>query len=744
MARVGDTAARDDYNVRSQGPRGSWTTIGLIRRAAFELDHHNPPNPPPFIPAGPPTTSGSTAQAPSRHHAPAADHARDAAIDPSDRPHKRRRRSSSPTNRGSASKQQKPKRQRAEEHLPAETEASMRLGHEHEHRTRPSTNGSSQNGSSPHTNGSAKSGETNGYHTNGHAEPVAPNTSPFYGHDREEVTRILLQSLSDLGYQSSAQQLSRESGYELEIPSVAAFRSALQHGDWDEAESLLFGAEPAEQEGGVSLGNGHTGVQWRKDRPHFGSPNGFARHGLPLAEGADTTTLKFMLRQQKYLELLENRDLNAALTVLRSELTPLKRDIGRLHALSSLMMCQSAEDLRRQADWDGAEGESRSLLLSEISMSISPSVMIPEHRLATLFDAVQEEQILNCRYHNTTAQPSLYTDHECLPDDFPLDTLTELKNHSDEVYKIEFSHDGSMLATGGKDGLVCVYDTTTWRLQHEIREHDRSSPGDNSKSICSVAFSPDDQYLISCSQNNEFVVVNVREGRRVAYADHFDYPVTTAAWLPDSQSFVVGTQGSRRPLGLYSLRSASSSSSSSVVRNNEIHSFREPPWDSSLKDNGFSFRTADCDISADGTRLVVATITNSIIMFDLRTRFKIAEWAMGDKVTSINFGVGGTQMLVNVNEGGVLALDSSTGDLIMRYDGVKQEQFVIRSCFGGAGENFVLSGSEEPRVYIWRRQTGRQVAVLEAHSPGAVNAVAWHPTNPNVFATGGDDRRVRM
>ena len=108
----------------------------------------------------------------------------------------------------------------------------------------------------------------------------------------------------------------------------------------------------------------------------------------------------------------------------------------------SLMMCQSAEDLRFQADWDGAQGDSRSLLLSDISKSISPSVMIPEHRLATLFTAVQQEQILNCRYHNTTVQPSLYTDHDCPAEDFPLQTLTELRNHSDEVWHLEFSHDG--------------------------------------------------------------------------------------------------------------------------------------------------------------------------------------------------------------------------------------------------------------------------------------------------------------
>lgn len=36
------------------------------------------------------------------------------------------------------------------------------------------------------------------------------------------------------------------------------------------------------------------------------------------------------------------------------------------------------------------------------------------------------------------------------------------------------------------------------------------------------------------------------------------------------------------------------------------------------------------------------------------------------------------------------------------------------------------------------------VAALDAHHPGTVNAVAWHPTNPGIFASAGDDRRVRM
>jgi len=67
---------------------------------------------------------------------------------------------------------------------------------------------------------------------------------------------------------------------------------------------------------------------------------------------------------------------------------------------------------------------------------------------------------------------------------------------------------------------------------------------------------------------------------------------------------------------------------------------------------------------------------------------------MEDKLTSVNFSFDGAELLVNMNKGKVVVLDLLTGQVIMRYEGAVQEAFVIRSCFGGAGESFVVSGSE--------------------------------------------------
>lgn len=154
---------------------------------------------------------------------------------------------------------------------------------------------------------------------------------------------MLIQALSDMGYHSAAQTVSKDSGYQLESPAVTAFRTAVLEGLWTEAEQFLLGAASA-ADGPNATGN-----------------------GLVLEAGADRDAMRFCIRKQKFLELLEQRDHRKALSILRTELTPLNQDAQHLHALSSLLMCPSAQDVKAKAGWDGAVGQSRRQLLSILS-----------------------------------------------------------------------------------------------------------------------------------------------------------------------------------------------------------------------------------------------------------------------------------------------------------------------------------------------------------------------------------------
>jgi hypothetical protein len=199
------------------------------------------------------------------------------------------------------------------------------------------TNGSSRSTGPRSPLGKAANGdsqaraESNGSRMNGSSTSNGrPVPATYFGHDRDEVTRILIQSLTDLGYHDAAGALCKESGRQLEGPTVASFRRSVLHGDWDLAEDLLFGTIVHDNGGGVGLDDTY-GKSWGKARLRANSQRS---GGLTLAEGANKDEMLFWMKQQKYLELLERRDLGSALTVLRQELTPLHQDVSRLHALS--------------------------------------------------------------------------------------------------------------------------------------------------------------------------------------------------------------------------------------------------------------------------------------------------------------------------------------------------------------------------------------------------------------------------
>lgn len=51
-------------------------------------------------------------------------------------------------------------------------------------------------------------------------------------------------------------------------------------------------------------------------------------------------------------------------------------------------------------------------------------------------------------------------------------------------------------------------------------------------------------------------------------------------------------------------------------------------------------------------------------------------------------------MLISMNKDKIHLMEIETGELIKEFDGHSQQNFIIRSAFGGADQNFIVSGSE--------------------------------------------------
>jgi len=568
-------------------------------------------------------------------------------------------------------------------------------------------------------------GHSNGVSmTNGHsvssprrrdiAKVTVPGTALYENSniDREEFIRLVIQSLRDVGYTESADVLEAESGYRLESTAVSTFREAIFQGHWDQAEKVM-------------------------DR-------------LGAADEEDRKAAKFLISQQKYLELLESQDLNAALTVLRTELAPLSMDPERLQLLSSLLMSTSGEEVRRSAQWDGSRGTSRQRLLQNLQLYIPSSVMIPSRRFDTLLEQSRIFQRNTCLYHNTPVPFSLYTDHVCGQEYFPGITTASLEVHTDEVWDIQWSHDGCYLASASSDKTAMIWklgamDPSTGRecsLVQTLRNHPCVVNG--------LSWSPDDETLLTCA-DQIIKIWKAKTGVCMKEITHHTDTITAVEWLPDGSGFISAGMDSR-------------------IVFCDAQGKKRDAWEN------VPIRITDIATSPDGSRFIAVGISRDPVFVESpleenfdngRTRQTLSEvqvfekrvliWNWNEKrleasitlenfgeVTSVKISQDSRYALIGHGPDEIQLWDLEAPRLTRAFIGHQQGKNVIRSCFGGVDEHFVASGSENGKVYIWQRETGQLLEALSGHGLGSVNCVAWNPRDPCMFASCSDDHTIRI
>jgi len=490
---------------------------------------------------------------------------------------------------------------------------------------------------------------------------------------REAYTRIILQALNELGYRRSAMELEAEAGVHVHSREVQQLETAVMQGEWGVAEGLL--------------------------------------EALGLEE-AKVGKCRFMLRRHKYLEMLESDDLPGAMLCLQTDITPLGYDPATVHALAALVVCQRKEDLRARAGWGGGGGHG---LLVSLKSFLPPSVLLPPRRLQTLTQQALHHQMEHCvRYNRVEPWADLLQDCVATEERIPQVTLARLDHHLDEVWFVQFSHDGKMLASASKDKTIAV-----WTLEEE-RPHVIKVLAGHEDSVSFLAWSHDDSRMLSCGNDLAIKLWDVDAQVCLrSFLRHQD-PVTALAWLPGGRRFVSGGYDKK------------------------IYTWQTDREDPVAEYTGE--RVSDLAISKDGTRMVTISPDKRIRIFDLPHMQETACSADQESLTSLSLSSDGRYLLVNVSSDTrpeVQLWDLEEKMIVRKFSGHKQGRYVIRACFGGVREMLVVCGSEDSQVYVWHRGTGALLHSLQGHA-GTINSVAWSPTDPMTFASASDDNTVRL
>lgn len=402
-------------------------------------------------------------------------------------------------------------------------------------------------------------------------------------------------------------------------------------------------------------------------------------------------------------------------------------------------MTSSAEDLRARAGWSGAAGSSRADLLRHISAFISPNSMIPAARLKSLLESARQAQVKDCLYH-TSSRPISYLipNHSCPRSAFPLQTVRVLADHNDEVWLVQYSPSGRFLASASADGLIMIYGTSHYEVvlrlnQRTPEEKRRDHKEGRTRGITYMSFSPDDHTLMTCSQNNVISHWDLSTGQIMnQISQAHDEPISSVCWLPKPNSgFVSG--GMDKKIHLYG------------DKGDVLHT-----WEVG--------RIYDAQVSHDGKYLVAICTECGVYVFDLSTKERIAMIKLDHELTSLSISKDSKRILLSCSptmqrsRHGVQPPKSQAMEVqewsfpnlvhLKTVRGQRQGEFVIKSCYGGHSEQFIMSGSEDSDVYLWHRKSGTLLERISGHTR-SVGAVHWSPV-ADQWASASDDGTVRI
>ncbi|KAG6820299.1 hypothetical protein H0H93_002563 [Arthromyces matolae] len=289
-------------------------------------------------------------------------------------------------------------------------------------------------------------------------------------------------------------------------------------------------------------------------------------------------------------------------------------------------------------------------------------------------------------------------------------TTTVLDVHSDEVWNVEWGHDGMHLATASLDKTAII-----WRLLDDTDLRSQWAPHlvlkDHLYPVGCLSWSKDDSILLT-SAENLIKLWNTKTGICTRTLEAHTQTVTALAWLPDGSGFISGgldgniihwdfDGNPRDKWGETGIRITDLAITPDFTRLVLVGIHLLP---TSIVNEGFTGREVQRGDAAPARAAATTTRAseNRMVIYDLTTKQTESSIRLDGELTSVKITRDSRFALVNhAGPDEIQLWDLETGRLSRKFTGQRQGRHVIKSCFGGYDENFVVSGSEglcpEPR-----------------------------------------------
>ncbi|XP_026540328.1 autophagy-related protein 16-1 isoform X3 [Notechis scutatus] len=282
--------------------------------------------------------------------------------------------------------------------------------------------------------------------------------------------------------------------------------------------------------------------------------------------------------------------------------------------------------------------------------------------------------------------------------------------HDGEVNAVQFSPGSRLLATGGLDRRVKI-----WEVLGDKCEFKASLSGSNA-GITSVEFDNAGSYLLAASNDYASRIWTVDDHRLRHTLTGHSGKVLSAKFLLDKARIVSGSHD--RTLKLWDLRSKV------CIRT--------------------VFAGSSCnDLVCTEQCVMSGHFDKKIRFWDIRTESVVHEVELLGRITALDLNPERTELLTCSRDDLLKIIDLRINAVKHTFSapGFKCGSDWTRVVFSPDG-NYVAAGSADGSLYIWSVLTGKVERTLSKHHSNPINAVAWSPSGAHVISVDKGNKAV--
>ncbi len=623
------------------------------------------------------------------------------------------------------------------------------------------------------------------------------NSSTF---PRKELIRIVIQTLQALNLDQSAQMVAKESKTELEPKIIQEFRAMVHKGNWPEAIQKMDQILQQREDFSSILEEDNSYWQYKKDSIKFillrhQYFEHLLQHQIPLALQCLRNEITPLVLQYFQTESLERKEVR--------EICSTKE----LHYLASFLILNQKDFVEKICKYFKQPVQNvdqfRSLVFDLLSNMLPSHILVPDNCLQrflqTIMDMNPEKHIFELLNVQNLQQMNFSSawnnsngknkrEHEEVVDDSHIklssDLLRTSEEHEDEVWFCKFSPNGKYLASCSSDHQICLYSTNNLLQQSRplITKVSTSHP------VSFLSWSPDSSNILACVAKEIYLYnVNVNSATGAVslqhsktFSKHKDN-VCAVAWFPDSIHFVSCGERNDKTIRRWNCENGSQVGVT---------------W-------RLNYRIHDMALSKDGTKLIVLSHYKKLFVYYVDGPFQQLMLAAqpvlvvnntsmlsnsngntngnnnsqmssqgttasssqpphyfslisSEYLSQVALSDNGRYAMCNISReednsgnGGILLFDLQEKKLVQEFSGHTQSKYVLRTCFAGNdtthANRFVVSGSENGKLYIWSRETAKLLFEEEYHT-STINCVDSTILSDGtvLLATAADDNLLKM